>query len=134
MKFFAASNTEAGFVSYFAENFRRRADRCYIIKGGPGTGKSRLMREMGEAWENAGAEVEYYYCSSDPLSLDGLYVNCFGEGIAVMDGTAPHSEDIVNAGMVDNIIDLGRFWDAKILRERRKEISAFGEEKKRAYA
>ena len=54
LKFFAASNTEAGFVSYFAENFRRRADRCYIIKGGPGTGKSRLMREMGEAWENAG--------------------------------------------------------------------------------
>ena len=134
LKFFAASNTEAGFVSYFAENFRRRADRCYIIKGGPGTGKSRLMREMGEAWENAGAEVEYYYCSSDPLSLDGLYVNCFGEGIAVMDGTAPHSEDIVNAGVVDNIIDLGRFWDAKILRERIKEISAFGEEKKRAYA
>ena len=134
LRFFAASNTEAGFVSYFVENFRRRADRCYIIKGGPGTGKSRLMREMGEAWENAGAEVEYYYCSSDPLSLDGLYVNCFGEGIAVMDGTAPHSEDIVNAGMVDNIIDLGRFWDAKILRERKKEISAFGEEKKRAYA
>ena len=92
------------------------------------------MREMGEAWENAGAEVEYYYCSSDPLSLDGLYVNCFGEGIAVMDGTAPHSEDIVNPGVVDYIIDLGRFWDAKILRERRKDISAFGEEKKRAYA
>jgi len=134
LKFFAASNTEAGFVSYFAENFRRRADRSYIIKGGPGTGKSRLMREMGEAWEKAGAKVEYYYCSSDPLSLDGLYVDQSGEGIAVMDGTAPHSEDIVNAGVVDNIIDLGRFWDAKILRSRRKDISAFGEEKKRAYA
>ncbi len=133
-RYFAASNTEAGFVSYFAENFRRRADRCYIIKGGPGTGKSRLMREMGEAWEKAGAEVEYYYCSSDPLSLDGLCVNQSGEGIAVMDGTAPHAEDIVNAGVVDNIIDLGRFWDAKILRRRRSEISAFGEEKKRAYA
>lgn len=134
LNFFAASNTEAGFVSYFAENFRRRADRCYIIKGGPGTGKSRLMREMGEAWEKIGAEVEYYYCSSDPTSLDGLFVLSNGEKIAVMDGTAPHSEDIVNAGVVDNIIDLGRFWDAKILRERRKEISAFGEEKKRAYA
>ena len=134
LKFFAASNTEAGFVSYFAENFRRRADRSYIIKGGPGTGKSRLMREMGEAWEKAGAEVEYYYCSSDPLSLDGLYVDQSGEGVAVMDGTAPHSEDIVNAGVVDNIIDLGRFWNAKILRARKKDISAFGEEKKRAYA
>ena len=72
--------------------------------------------------------------SDDPLSLDGLCVNQSGEGIAVMDGTAPHAEDIVNAGVVDNIIDLGRFWDAKILRRRRSEISAFGEEKKRAYA
>lgn len=132
-KYFAASNTEAGFISYFAENFRRRADRCYIIKGGPGTGKSRLMREMGEAWERSGAEVEYYYCSSDPLSLDGLYVRLQGESISVMDGTAPHSEDIVNAGVVDNIIDLGRFWDAKVLRQRHGEIASFGNEKKRAY-
>jgi hypothetical protein len=132
-KYFAASNTEAGFVSYFAENFRKRADRSYIIKGGPGTGKSRLMREMGEAWEGAGGDVEYYYCSSDPASLDGLYVVAGGERIAVMDGTAPHSEDIVNAGIVDNIIDLGRFWDAKILRQRRRDIETFGAEKKRAY-
>lgn len=133
-KYFAASNTEAGFVSYFAENFRRRADRSYIIKGGPGTGKSRLMREMGEAFENAGGDVEYYYCSSDPSSLDGLFVTSNGEKIAVMDGTAPHSEDIINAGVVDNIIDLGRFWDAKVLRQRRREIEAFGAEKQLAYA
>ncbi len=132
-KYFAASNTEAGFVSYFAENFRKRADRSYIIKGGPGTGKSRLMREMGEAWESAGGDVEYYYCSSDPASLDGLFVVANGEKIAVMDGTAPHSEDVVNAGIVDNIIDLGRFWDARILRQRRREIEVFGAEKKRAY-
>jgi len=132
-KYFAASNTEAGFVSYFAENFRDRADRSYIIKGGPGTGKSRLMREMGEAWERAGSEVEYYYCSSDPVSLDGLFVRAGGESIAVMDGTAPHSEDIISAGVVDNIIDLGRFWDVGILRQRRREIEAFGAEKKRAY-
>ena len=132
-KYFAASNTESGFVSYFAQNFRLRADRSYIIKGGPGTGKSRLMREMGAAFENAGGDVEYYYCSSDPSSLDGLFVNVNGDKIAVMDGTAPHSEDIVSAGVVDNIIDLGRFWDAKMLRQRRYEIDAWAAEKKRAY-
>jgi hypothetical protein len=91
------------------------------------------MREMGEAWERAGCEVEYYYCSSDPVSLDGLFVRLEGESIAVMDGTAPYSEDIVSAGVVDNIIDLGRFWNAGILRQRRCEIEAFGAEKKRAY-
>ena len=57
-RFFAASNSERGFVSYFPENFRgRRTDRCYIIKGGPGTGKSRLLSELGEAAEKVGGDV-----------------------------------------------------------------------------
>ncbi len=133
-RYFAASNTERGFVSYFAENFRNRAQRCYIIKGGPGTGKSRLMRELGAAAEGAGGEVEYYYCSSDPSSLDGLYINLGSETVAVLDGTAPHAEDIRAPGTVDNILDLGRFWDAKLLRERSGEIAALGRQKSEAYA
>ena len=133
-KYFAASNTSRGFVSYFAENFRERADRCYIIKGGPGTGKSRLMHEMADAFLQSGGEVEYYYCSSDPTSLDGLYVMCDGYSLAVMDGTAPHAEDILSPGTVDNIIDLGRFWNAHILRSRKNEIDLWTRKKKSAYA
>ena len=133
-RYFAASNTEKGFLSYFDANLRKRADRSYIIKGGPGTGKSRLMRELGKTWESVGGDVEYYYCSSDPDSLDGLFVRVDGEFVSVMDGTAPHSEDVVNAGVVDNIIDLGRFWNARVLRERRKELEAYTSEKKRAYS
>ncbi len=133
-RYFAASNTERGFVSYFAENFRDRADRCYIIKGGPGTGKSRLMRELANAAENAGGAVEYYYCSSDPVSLDGLYMTFGSESIAVLDGTAPHAEDVRSAGTVDNILDLGRFWDAKILREHGEDIIKLVKKKGAAYA
>ncbi|MBO5700942.1 MAG: hypothetical protein J6S71_00730 [Clostridia bacterium] len=133
-KYFAASNTSKGFVSYFGENFRERAERCYIIKGGPGTGKSRLMHEMADAFQQAGGEVEYYYCSSDPSSLDGLYVTCDGYSVAIMDGTAPHAEDISSPGTEDNLIDLGRFWDARILRLRKSEIDAWVRKKKSAYA
>ena len=133
-RYFAASNTERGFLSYFSEIFRKRAERCYIIKGGPGTGKSRLMREMGVAAESAGYGVEYYYCSSDPDSLDGIFAERSGESFAVLDGTAPHSEDLITPGSVDNIIDLGRFWNSGILRERRHEIGILGEQKKNAYA
>ncbi len=132
--YFAASNTERGFLSYFAEIFRKRAERCYIIKGGPGTGKSRLMREMGAAAESAGYGVEYYYCSSDPDSLDGIFAERGGDSFAVIDGTAPHSEDLIAPGCVDNIIDLGRFWSSRILRERRREIGTLGEKKKKAYS
>jgi len=133
-RYFAASNTESGFVSYFSENFRERSDRCYIIKGGPGTGKSRLMNELGEAFETSGGEVEYYYCSSDPSSLDGLFVKLGSESVSILDGTAPHAEDIALPGTVDNILDLGRFWDSRILRERRDEIDLLGRKKSSAYA
>ena len=132
--YFAASNTERGFVSYFSELFRERAERCYIIKGGPGTGKSRLMREIGSVAESAGCAVEYYYCSSDPDSLDGIFAERGGDSFAVIDGTAPHAEDIGTAGSVDNLVDLGRFWDSRALRERRKEIALLGARKKKAYA
>lgn len=133
-RYFAASNTERGFLSYFFEIFRERAQRCYIIKGGPGTGKSRLMREMGTAAEESGYGVEYYYCSSDPDSLDGIFAERGGESFAVLDGTAPHSEDLILPGCTDNLIDFGRFWDAGVLREQRRDIAAIGAEKKKAYS
>ncbi len=132
--YFAASNTERGFLSYFAEIFRKRAERCYIIKGGPGTGKSRLMREMGAAAESSEYGVEYYYCSSDPDSLDGIFAERGGDSFAVIDGTSPHSEDLIAPGCVDNIIDLGRFWNSRFLCERRHEIGILAEEKKKAYS
>ncbi len=132
--YFAASNTERGFLSYFSEIFRERAERCYIIKGGPGTGKSRVMRELAEAAENAGYGVEYYYCSSDPDSLDGIFAERGVDSFAVLDGTAPHAEDLISPGCVDNILDLGQFWDSRKLRDRRREIGVFGEKKKKAYS
>ena len=133
-RYFAASNTSKGFASYFDENFRERADRRYIIKGGPGTGKSRLMREMADAFLQAGGEVEHYYCSSDPSSLDGLFIGFGNYTVAVMDGTAPHAEDISSPGTVDNLIDLGRFWNASELRLRKKEIEELTAKKKAAYS
>lgn len=132
--FFAASNTEEGFVSYFGENLRERAERCYIIKGGPGTGKSRLLRELGEAFEAVGGDVEYYYCSSDPASLDGIYARVNGESIAFLDGTPPHAEELLRPGTVDSLIDLCRFWNANALRERRTELDRLAREKSNAYA
>ena len=43
-KYFAASNSAQGFKNYYPEVFAR-ADHLYIIKGGPGTGKSSFMKK-----------------------------------------------------------------------------------------
>ena len=129
---FAASNSSDGFKSYYDSVFDRESLRhLYIIKGGPGTGKSSFMRDVGEYFEGLGRKVAYYRCSSDPDSLDGIIIDI---GIAFIDGTAPHSAEPKLIGARDDIIDLGRFWDSRILSERGGEISALCREKEAAYA
>ena len=46
-KYFAAANSYKGFKSYFDRIFApEQFDRIYIIKGGPGTGKSSIMKNI----------------------------------------------------------------------------------------
>jgi hypothetical protein len=92
------------------------------------------MNEMAEAFRQAGGDVEYYYCSSDPTSLDGIFASCGGYNVAVIDGTAPHAEDISTPGTKDNLIDLGRFWNVSELREAENSIAELAAKKSRAYA
>ena len=74
--FFAAANSRDGFVSFYgsifgSENIKKR----YLIKGGPGTGKSTFIRRVAGRAEAEGYSVEYYRCSSDPDSLDGALID-----------------------------------------------------------
>ncbi len=131
-RYFAASNSSVGFKNYFGDIFSsKNIGRIYILKGGPGTGKSRFMREVAEAAERVGFDVEYFYCSSDPDSLDGVLI---GKNMcAVIDGTAPHSVDPIYPGAVDEIINLGEFWNEDMLVPKRDEIISLTEKKKKAY-
>lgn len=131
-KYFAAANTGNGFESFFDEIFfSPKIVRRYIIKGGPGTGKSSFMRRIGLAAVARGCEVEYYYCSSDTHSLDGLVID---GRVAVFDGTSPHCYDTVSPGVRDEIINLGEFWDAHMLSEHAEQTDRLGAAKKKAYA
>ena len=51
---FLGVNSEAGFYSLF-EDFINKRSRVYVIKGGPGTGKSTLMRSIGKQAEQVPA-------------------------------------------------------------------------------
>ena len=118
--YFAAANTAAGFYSQFPKLFDPACgkwQRIYIIKGGPGTGKSSFMRRAAKAAEEKGLAVEYFHCSADPGSLDGIRIP--SRGIAMLDGTAPHTVDASYPGSVEQIVDLGMFFDTDALREKR---------------
>lgn len=131
-RYFAASNSAQGFKNYYPEVFSR-ADFVYIIKGGPGTGKSSLMKKVAAAAERKGASCEYYYCSSDPSSLDGILIHGAGGIVGVLDGTAPHVSEPKFPGAREQIINLGACWDIGLLHKQKNEIIALSERKSAEY-
>ena len=131
-KYFAASNSAQGFKNYFGEIFKR-AHFIYVIKGGPGTGKSSFMRRCAQRAEQDGCRVEYYYCSSDPTSLDGVLMHLEGRTVGIVDGTPPHVSEPQYPGAYDEIIDLGRFWNRELLIKQKNEIMALSDRKSAEY-
>lgn len=121
LHYFAGGNTADGFFSCF-EDILPPAERkrMYFIKGGPGVGKSTLMKQVGRAAEAKGRETVYFHCSSDPDSLDGISLPELGMGM--MDGTAPHVYDPVIPGARDTLLSLGDFLDEKALAPHAGEI------------
>lgn len=63
---FAAANSEHGFENHFPALFSAGAgaDALYIVKGGPGTGKSGLMRRVARRAGEAGWQIVFLLCSS----------------------------------------------------------------------
>ena len=131
-EFFAAANSGKGFVSFYNKVFNGDTlERRYLIKGGPGTGKSTFMKRVSDRAQSLGMSVERYRCSSDPTSLDGIIVN---NSIAVIDSTAPHTEEAELVGTRDVLVDLGAFWNSEGLYREREKIKSFTQKKKRAYS
>ena len=128
---FAAVNSGKGFKSFYTEIFdREEIEHRYLIKGGPGTGKSTFMRRVGRRAEEAGLSSEYYLCSSDPTSIDAVVID--GRA-AIIDATSPHSVECELAGARDKLINLGEFWNEDGLFEKKEEIKELSVRKRENY-
>jgi len=138
---FAASNGGSGFINYFPQVFSRSLfKQIFIIKGGPGTGKSRFMRYIAKNAADAGCAIEYILCSSDPTSLDGIIIHPDGNLLSetqltgLFDGTAPHCADPGLPGACESIINLSEFWDSDVLYQNRDLLERLNQTKKAEYA
>lgn len=133
--YFASANMAHGFVSFFERCFmQERISRLYMIKGGPGTGKSRFIGDVATHAVKRGWHAEYYACSSDPDSLDGVILTHPRAGcIALVDATAPHVMEPTLPGVRDVIVNLGDFWDRERLAKDANRIRALNGDKQACY-
>jgi nucleoside-triphosphatase THEP1 len=119
LHYFAGGNTARGFHSLYESNLAG-LNRLFILKGGPGTGKSTLMKKVGKHYEEKGYSIEYLHCSSDNESIDGVIIVELQAGI--VDGTAPHVIEPKAPGAVEEYVNLGEAWNSKMLTESKEKI------------
>lgn len=121
IRYFLGANSPQGFYSLYDQLIDpAQARAIYILKGGPGCGKSSLMRRVAQRAEEAGERVEYIQCSGDPDSLDAVLLP--GRETALVDGTAPHVVEPRYPGVVESYVNLGECYDKAGLQLVRQEI------------
>ena len=119
-KIFLGGNTCRGFWSFYDGFCDKKDDFLYVIKGGPGCGKSTFMKTVAAFWEEKGYKVLRVFCSGDPDSLDGIY--CQARHLGFVDGTAPHCQDVRYMGVSGAYLDFSDVFRLDALKEKRQHI------------
>ncbi len=129
LKYFLAANSCEGFISHFGECYNPNDNwKAYIIKGGPGTGKSSFMKKIAKTAEIKNQDCILCPCSSDPNSLDAVILP--KQKKVIMDGTAPHTLDPRYPAVCEEILNFGQFWNADKITNSKEIIEITNENKK----
>ncbi|WP_110928265.1 PRK06851 family protein [Bacillus massiliglaciei] len=119
LHYFAGGNTARGYCSLYESNFTG-LEKLFILKGGPGTGKSTLMEKSAKSWQAKGYDVEYLHSSLDSDSIEGFVIPALKAGI--VDGTEPHVIEPKAPGAVEEYVNAGSAWDSAMLAAERASI------------
>ena len=120
-RFFLGANAGSGFYNGFAAVYDPlQGEHLFILKGGPGTGKSTFMKRTAAAVLQQGEPCELCYCSSDPRSLDGVRFPTLGA--AIVDGTAPHVTEAKYLGVSERIVNVGDCLDMAAVEAERETL------------
>lgn len=129
-RYFPGSNTADGFKGFY-DGELERLDKVILLKGGPGTGKSSLMKAVAKESAKKGLDHEIWYCSGDPSSVDGVYVKDIGA--AVVDATAPHATEARLPVIRESVTDMAQSLARDRLLPERGKIEKLFYLKKRSY-
>ena len=120
--FFLGATTPAGFKGYFEPLRHEPGMQMYLIKSGPGCGKSTLMKRLARAAEQRGELTQRIHCASYPDSLDGVILP--GQHRAIVDATAPHVVEPDAPGADEVVVSLYHTIDTEKLHQCTDEVKA----------
>ncbi len=131
-KLLPGGNTSVGFYSYFKHIIDpKEARKIYYFKGGPGVGKSYMMKKIGYELVDKGYDVEFHHCSAEPNSIDVVVVPKLKT--VLLDATSPHADDPRYPGAVGSTVNLGGFLNEEELRKNKYGIIGATEDNKNIY-
>lgn len=128
--FFLGANSPKGYYSRFDQLFLSKPEgKCFLIKGGPGTGKSTVLKKIAAVLKEKDASTELIYCTADTASLDAV-ITSDGK-IAALDATLPHAAEPKYPGIYESTVSLCDCWNEEKLRENKeKAIKLFDENRR----
>lgn len=130
--FFLGANAPKGYFSRFDQLFAASPKgKCYLLKGGPGTGKSTVLKKIAAALGEKNMSTELIFCSADKDSLDAVMT--FDGKIVAADATLPHSAEPKYPGVYETTVSLSDCWDPEKLLEHGDEITALFDENRRLH-
>lgn len=130
--FFLGANTPKGYYSRFDQLFTAAPrGRCFLLKGGPGTGKSTVLKRTAAALADKNLSTELIFCSADVNSLDAVITS---DGKFVMaDATLPHAAEPKYPGIYETTVSLCDCWNEEKLREHGEEAAKLFDENRRLH-
>ena len=117
--YFAEGMTTRGYISLLP-NMMPSWQRVYVLLGGPGTGKSTLIKVIGLELLDRGYDVDFLRSVRDPNSMAGFIMPQMG--LAMLDAMEVSPIRWRAPGVIEKFIDFNIFCDELKLEKQRSQI------------
>lgn len=117
--YFAEGITNRGYISLLP-NMMSEWERTYVLMGGPGTGKSTLIKMIGLELVDRGYEMDFLRSARDPDSIAGLLLRRLNIAMLDLYEVAPLKWRA--PGVIEQFIDLTAYCDVRKLEQERRRL------------
>ena len=117
--YFAEGVTNRGYISLLP-NMMSEWERTYVLMGGPGTGKSTMIKMIGLELLDRGYEVDFLRSARDPDSMAGFSIR--RSNLAMLDLYEVAPLKWRAPGIVERFVDLTSHCDLRKIEQQRYRI------------